>query len=88
MSFAGETLIDELKNSAIEVVYGIDKRANSLYADVDIVSIEDSLEDVDAVIVTAITFFDEIEEKLSDKLDCPIILWRIFCVKYKLKNEL
>ena len=73
MSFAGETLIDELKNSAIEVVYGIDKRANSLYADVDIVSIEDSLEDVDAVIVTAITFFDEIEEKLSDKLDCPII---------------
>lgn len=73
MSFAGETLIDELKNSAIEVVYGIDKRANSLYADVDIVSIEDSLEDVDAVIVTAITFFDEIEEKLSGKLDCPII---------------
>jgi len=34
---------------------------------------DDSLEDVDVVIVTAITFFDEIETKLSEKLDCPII---------------
>jgi hypothetical protein len=28
---------------------------------------------VDAIVVTAITFFDEIEEKLSEKIDCPII---------------
>ncbi len=73
MSYAGETLIDELKNSGIEVAYGIDKKADSIYADMDILSLEDSLEDVDAVVVTAITFFDEIEEKLSEKLDCPII---------------
>ena len=45
----------------------------SSYADVDIVSIDDDLEEVDAVVVTAITFFDEIEEKLSQKIDCPII---------------
>lgn len=73
MSYAGETLIDELKDTGVEVVYGIDKRSDSLYADVDIVSIDDSLDDVDAVVVTAITFFDEIEDKLSEKLDCPII---------------
>ena len=73
MSFAGETLIDELKNTEITVAYGIDKKADSIYADVDIVSVEDSFADVDVVIVTAITFFDEIEEKLSEKLDCPII---------------
>ncbi len=73
MSYAGETLVDELKDSEVEVVYGIDKRADSLYTGIDIVSVDDSLEDVDAVIVTAITFFDEIEEKLSEKLDCPII---------------
>ena len=36
-------------------------------------SIDDDLEEVDAVVVTAITFFDEIEEKLSQKIDCPII---------------
>ena len=60
MSYAGET-------------YGIDQRADSIYADVNIVSVEGELELVDAVVVTAITFFDEIEEKLSEKVNCPII---------------
>jgi hypothetical protein len=73
MSYAGEALINELENSDIAVAYGIDRNAGSLYADVDIVSIDDDLEEVDAVVVTAITFFDEIEEKLSQKIDCPII---------------
>lgn len=73
MSYAGETLIDELKDTGIEVVYGIDQKADTIYADVEVLSMDDSLEDVDVVIVTAITFFDEIETKLSEKLDCPII---------------
>lgn len=73
MSYAGETLVDELKNSAVTVVYGIDRNAASLYSDVDIVSVEDDLEEVDAIVVTAITFFDEIENLLSGKMDCPII---------------
>ena len=73
MSFAGETLIEEFKGSSIEVIYGIDKNADSIYADVDVFPVENDLPQVDAVIVTAITFFDEIEEKLSAKLDCPII---------------
>lgn len=73
MSYAGETLIDELKNAEIEVAYGIDKQANSIYSDIAIYSIEDNLEEVDAVVVTAITFFDEIEQKLSEKVMCPII---------------
>lgn len=73
MSYAGETFIDELKDSNISVAYGIDRNVDSIYADVDILSMEDDLEPVDAVVVTAITFFDEIEEKLSAKIDCPII---------------
>ena len=72
-SYVGETLVDELKNSNITVLYGIDQKADSIYADVDIVFIEDELQEVDAIVVTAITFFDEIEEKLSEKMDCPII---------------
>ncbi len=28
---------------------------------------------VDAIVVTAITFYDEIKEELSRKIDCPII---------------
>lgn len=73
MSYAGEALLGEFKDSNVSVAYGIDKKADSIYADVDIVSIDDDLEEVDAVVVTAITFFDEIEEQLSEKFDCPII---------------
>ena len=36
-------------------------------ADVDVVSLNDYLERVDVVVVTAITFFDDIKEKLSKK---------------------
>ena len=61
MSYAGKTLIDELKGTGITVAYGIDKKADTIYADIDILSVEDSLADVDAVVVTAITFFNEIK---------------------------
>lgn len=73
MSYVGETLLDELKGGEIEVAYGIDKNASGVYADLDIVSVEDTLEEVDAIVVTAITFFDEIEEKLSEKVSCPVL---------------
>jgi hypothetical protein len=73
MSYAGERLVDELKNTDIKVAYGIDKNAELLYVDVNVVTMDDDLEEVDAIVVTAITFFDEIEEKLSTKIDCPII---------------
>ena len=73
MSYAGETLVDELTGTGVQVAYGIDQKAGMLYADVDIVSVDDNLEPVDVVVVTAITFFDEIEEKLSEKVSCPII---------------
>lgn len=73
MSYAGETLLDELKGSGIELAYCIDKNADGIYVDLDVVSVDDSLEDVDAVVVTAITFFDEIKETLVKKLNCEII---------------
>ena len=73
MSYVGETLLDELKDTGIQVAYAIDQNADCLYADVDIVAPEDKLEEVDAIVVTAITFFDEIEENLGGKVDCPII---------------
>lgn len=76
MSYAGETLIDELKGSDITIAYGIDQRADSIYTDIDVIALDDNseqLEQVDAVVVTAITFFDEIEEKLLERIDCPII---------------
>lgn len=73
MSYVGKTLIDELKNTETEVVYEIDRNADCIYSDIKIVSMEDELDPVDAIVVTAITFFDEIEKKLSTKIECPIL---------------
>lgn len=73
MSYVGETLLDELKDADIQVAYGIDQRADEIYTDLEVFTMEDDLEEVDAVVVTAITFFAEIEEKLTDKVDCRII---------------
>ncbi len=73
MSFAGKALVDELRNTEIEVAYGIDKKSDSIYADIDIVSVDDFLDKVDVVVVTAITYFNEIEEMLSLRVDCPVV---------------
>lgn len=73
MSYAGETLMGELAGSNINVKYGIDKNADRIYQDIDVLTPDDDLPEVDAVIVTAITFFDEIKENLNQKLDCDIL---------------
>ncbi|EOS29449.1 hypothetical protein C807_02835 [Lachnospiraceae bacterium 28-4] len=73
MHYAGETLAEELKGSGLEIAYGIDKSADKLYADFPIVTPDSNLEEVDAVVVTSITFFEEIEEVLGAKISCPII---------------
>lgn len=73
MSYAGETLAEELKDSGICIKYGIDKRADRISKGIDMVTMEDSLQEVDAVVVTAITFFDEIAEELEKRLSCPIL---------------
>lgn len=73
MSYVGERLIEELEESNIKVAYGIDREAKSLCMDTELVTLDDDLKEVDAVVVTAITYFEEIAEKLEKKLECPII---------------
>lgn len=73
MSYIGETLLEELKGTEIEVAYGIDKRVLSSHADITIVLPEELPGHVDAIVVTAIDFFDEIEEMLKEKVECPIV---------------
>lgn len=73
MGEMGNRLYDELKNSRVEVKYAIDKNADSTYAEIDVLELDDKLEKVDAVVVTAIFAFEEIEEELMDKIEFPII---------------
>lgn len=73
MKELGERLYDELKDSEIKVRYVIDKKADSVYVDVDAVTPEDTLEAVDVIVVTAIHYFDEIDAMLAEKVDYPIV---------------
>lgn len=73
MSYAGIALAKELKNTNTEVKYGIDKNSGNLSAPVNTFSLESELDEVDAVVVTAVFYFDQIEESLQKKFDCPIL---------------
>ena len=62
-----------MKESGIEVKYAIDKNANSIYSDLEVYLPEDGFPDVDVIVVTAISFFDEIYDLLVGKIDCAIV---------------
>lgn len=73
MSYVGERLYDELKDSDIEVKYAIDKNADGIYSELEIVTPQEELEEVDAIVVTPIFYFDEIEGMLSAKTEATIL---------------
>ena len=66
MSYAGERLLDDLKGTDIEVAYAVDQNADRMFAEVEMITKEEIAhqQEVDAVIVTAIYFFDDIEDKI------------------------
>ena len=73
MGELGSRLVEELKDSDIVIKYAIDKNAGGAYSEIEVRSMDDVLDNVDAVIVTAVFAFDEIEIELSKIVDCPII---------------
>lgn len=73
MGYVGETLVEELRETSINVLYGIDKNADGIYSTLEIYSMDDELETVDAIVVTPISFFDEIASELYEKINCPIL---------------
>lgn len=73
MSYAGERLLHELKGSDIQVKCGIDQKADEIYSEVDMITLDEEIPQVDVIIVTSIYFFDEIKEKLEALTDAPLI---------------
>lgn len=73
MKELGEELLFELKDSEVEVKYAIDKNADDLYVETDVYRPDEELEPVDAVVVTAVHWFEEIEKDMKEKLGCPIL---------------
>lgn len=73
MKELGVSLLEELRDSGIDVIYGIDKDADNIYVPLDIYKPEETLIIVDAVVVTAVAYFDDIKKQLERKVNCPIV---------------
>lgn len=73
MGELGNRLYEELKESNVEIKYAIDKEAGSTYSEIIVKSIDEDLEEVDAIIVTAIFDFEEVKNDLTEKVKYPII---------------
>lgn len=73
MSYVGERFYEELEETDIVIAYAVDEKADNIFAQIDVVTPEDVLADVDAIIVTPVYFFDEIKQRLSGKIEADII---------------
>lgn len=69
----GRNLCDELQYSNVSVDYFIDMSKGVTYKSLKRYSPNDDLPPVDVIIVTAIHYYDDIRNKLSDRVQCPII---------------
>lgn len=69
----GQRLIKELDNSRIQIAYGIDKNREMVYTDLEVVTLEEELKKVDAVVITVVKEFDAIRETLLQKTECQVI---------------
>lgn len=73
ISDLGMYLYQELSRSSVRVSYAIDRRAEKLDLGLKILKIENELPQVDAIVVTAVYFFDQIDDLLRNKVTCPVI---------------
>lgn len=73
MGFVGMRLIKELRNTNLNIIYGIDQNATNISSDLKLLTLEDELPEVDVIIVTVLGSFQEIYDKLSTKIKCDIV---------------
>lgn len=73
MNYVGERFLQEMDGSRVKVLYAIDRNADEIYTNVEVVTMEDDLPVVDAVVVTPVSYFTEVKKQLSEKVDCPVL---------------
>ncbi len=69
----GRSLYRELENSDVIVKYAIDKKASQMNSEINIISPDEELPEVDIIIVTSIYYFNEIYNYLDSKTDIPVV---------------
>lgn len=65
----GKCLFNELKNSKVKVKYAIDQNAIHINEEIQVLNFSEHWEEVDAIIVTPTSFFENIKIQISAK--CP-----------------
>lgn len=73
MGYIGTALMEELDNTGVQVVYGIDQRAASIQSGIGIITMDEPMKDVDIIVITAIESADSIKTELSKKISCPSV---------------
>ena len=71
MGEMGKRLYDELKNSNVQIRYAIDKKGAC--SELNVCTLEDELEPVDVIVVTATFAYSEIEKELKEKVDYLVV---------------
>lgn len=73
MKELGELLYEGLIGSGVDVAYIIDRNREMIDIEVPVFLPEDNLPEVDAIIVTAVHYYDEIRKYMEERVNCPII---------------
>lgn len=73
MGAIGQRLVKELKDSKIEVVYGIDRDKSMMSTNITVKTMDEKLGKVDVVVVTVLKEFDVICKAILQKLNCEVL---------------
>lgn len=73
MANIGKHVYHALKNSSIKICYGMDRSSSGQYETIEVKKVDELVEPVDALIVTAIADYESIKKKLEGNLKFPIV---------------
>lgn len=85
--YIGERLYEDLKNSKLRICYAIDKSGKQLADTLKTVKPTETLEPVDLILVTAITYIEEIEYDLRERITCPVVSLENVFLEMKLSDR-
>lgn len=72
MGYLGECLYEELENTDIQVLYGIDQSARDYMGEFHVYQINEQLENVDMIIVTFESDLLNTKKYVQNKMKCPV----------------
>lgn len=69
----GERLVEELKDTGIEVKYVVDRNKDAVVTSLPKYTPDEELPEVDVMVVTAVYYYSDIAEEMEEKVTFPIV---------------